>query len=331
MDAYSRVMICCGADEATADECRARRRLFLRLGKVSRSLPHPRTDGNTMKKRTTEFGKGPWGRPALVVAHRGASGYLPEHTLEAYALAYDLGADMLEPDLVLTADDVVICMHDIHLERVTDVAQRFPGRAREDGRFYAADFTLDEIRRLSATGGDRHRLRGCGVPTFQEFLSLVAHLNESTGRDVGIVPELKAPGFHRTAKRPLEEVYVQALREAGYDAVGSRCITQSFEPDALVRLRSAGIQSTLLELLSGEAPDRSQLAEIAKRAEAIGPPKSMIESTEGQLVRDAHDLRLAVVPYTFKDDEADARRFFRDYDVDALFSDFPDVALRARR
>ncbi|QDV09806.1 Glycerophosphoryl diester phosphodiesterase precursor [Planctomycetes bacterium Poly30] len=283
-----------------------------------------------MNIRSGELGEWPWSRPGLVVAHRGASGYLPEHTLEAYSMAYGLGADMLEPDLVLTADDVAICMHDVHLERVTDVAQRFPGRARTDGRFYAADFTLDEIRELSATGGDRHRFRGCSVPTFQEFLALVAHLNERTGREVGIVPELKAPDFHRREKRPLEEVYVQALREAGYDEPGALCITQSFEPDALVRVRDAGIRSTMLELLGGEAPDRSQLAEIAKRAEAIGPSKTMIEATKGQLVREAHELRLAVIPYTFKEDEDETRRFFQDHDVDALFSDFPDVALRAR-
>ena len=269
-------------------------------------------------------------RPALVIAHRGASGYLPEHSLESYSLAYGLGADMLEPDLVLTADDVAICLHDIHLERVTDVAQRFPGRARGDGRFYAADFTLDEIRKLSATGGDRHRFRGCGVATFQEFLSLVAHLNERTGRSVGIVPELKAPSFHREEKRPLEEVYVQALREAGYHAKGARCITQCFEPDALVRLRGAGVQSPMLQLMGSDVPSRRDLEETATRAEAIGPSKKAIEDSGGQLVKDAHALGLAVIPYTFTEDEAETRRFFTAYNVDALFSDFPDVALRAR-
>ncbi len=272
----------------------------------------------------------PWVRPALVIAHRGASGYLSEHTLESYSLAYGMGADMLEPDLVMTSDKGLICMHDIHLERVTDVAQRFPGRGRSDGRYYAIDFTLDEIRTLAATGGDRHRVRGCTVPTFREFLELVAHLNERTGRDVGIVPELKGPAFHLAEKSPLEESYVQALREAEYHKAGARCITQCFEPEALVRLRDAGVESVLLELLSGDAPDAETLRAIAQRAHAIGPSKTMIAESQGQLVKDAHALGLAVVPYTFKEDEAEAREFFTAFNVDGLFSDFPDVALRAR-
>ena len=274
--------------------------------------------------------EGAWVRPAMVIAHRGASGYLPEHTREAYCYAYALGVDMLEPDLVLTKDDVLICLHDIHLERVTDVAQRFPGRAREDGRFYAIDFSLDEIRELSATGGTRHRFRGCTIPTFQEFLDLVAHLNDRASGSVGIVPELKAPAFHRAEGHPIEELYVQAIRASGYHVLGSRCVTQCFEPDTLVRLAALGVESPLLELLEGDAPSVAQLEQIRTRAQAIGPSKAMIYGTEGQLVKDAHRLNLAVIPYTFKEDEDEARRFFTEYNVDGLFSDFPDVALRAR-
>jgi len=86
----------------------------------------------------------------LVIAHRGASGYLPEHTLAAYAMAYALGADFIEPDLVRTRDGAFICLHDIHLEPTTDVEDVFPDRKREDGRWYAADFDLAEVRRLGA-------------------------------------------------------------------------------------------------------------------------------------------------------------------------------------
>lgn len=265
-----------------------------------------------------------------VVAHRGASGYLPEHTLEAYAYAYALGADLLEPDLVLTKDDVFICLHDIHLERVTDVARSFPGRARGDGRFYAIDFTLDEIRELSATGGERHEFQGCGVPTFQEFLDLVSHLNGRTGRQVGIIPELKEPSFHRAEGHPVEESYVQVIRAAGYDSRESLCITQCFEPETLVQLAELGLESRLLELVEDELLTAAELETISQRAQAIGPPKALIERTGGQLVLDAQRLGLAVIPYTFKESEAEARRFFVEYKVDGLFSDFPDVALRAR-
>ncbi|MEM8710597.1 MAG: glycerophosphodiester phosphodiesterase family protein, partial [Planctomycetota bacterium] len=196
----------------------------------------------------------------------------------------------------------------------------------------AGCFQLDEVRSLVATGGVRHGLRGCTIPTFSEFLGLVRHLETSGLRSrMGIVPELKAPSFHRAEGRPQEEVYVQALREVGYDREEAPCITQCFEPDALVRLRASGVDSPLLELLGGDVPDAVQLKACAERAAAVGPSRSMIEATGGQLVKDAHALGLAVIPYTFKDDEDATRRFFTEYGVDALFSDFPDVALRARR
>src|SRR5690554_7145662 len=86
--------------------------------------------------------------PPFVIAHRGASGYLPEHTLEAKALAYGQGADYLEQDVVATRDDELVVLHDVHLDHVTDVARRYPGRRRRDGHWYARDFTLAELRTL---------------------------------------------------------------------------------------------------------------------------------------------------------------------------------------
>ena len=102
-------------------------------------------------------------QPPLIIAHRGASGYLPEHTLEAKALAFGMGADYLEQDVVASRDDQLIVLHDIHLDRVSDVAERFPDRQRADGRFYARDFDLKEIQSLRAWermngGGQRCRI-----------------------------------------------------------------------------------------------------------------------------------------------------------------------------
>lgn len=271
-------------------------------------------------------------RRPLVVAHRGASGYLPEHTLEAYALAVGLGADVIEPDVVLTRDGVPICLHDVHLERVTDVAQRFPGRAREDGRFYAIDLTLDEVRRLSATGGTRHGLRGCGIPTFEEMVSLVRHLEGRMGRPLAIAPELKAPTFHRTEGQDLAGAALAVLRQAGYEERPESCIVQCFEPDTLVRLRGEfRTRLTLLELLGGDTvPTDAALDLIAARADAIGPSRKLVEASGGALVRAARDRGLMVIPYTFKDELEETRRYFRELRVDGLFSDFPDVALAAR-
>ena len=137
----------------------------------------------------------------IVIAHRGASGYLPEHTLPAYALAHGMGADFIEPDLVLTRDGHLICLHDIYLQETTNAEQLFPDRARDDGRWYAADFTLDEIRRLQAEERlDSRFPKGASrfaVPAFTEMIELVQGLNGRTGRAVGIYPELKAPAWHR--------------------------------------------------------------------------------------------------------------------------------------
>jgi len=147
----------------------------------------------------------------LVIAHRGASGYLPEHTLEAKAMAHAMGADYIEQDVVLTKDDQAVVLHDIYLDEVTDVARVFPGRNQTDGRFYAIDFTLAEIKTLNVTERfDRNTGEACypnrfpdctridfKIPTLAEEIKLIQGLNKSTGKNVGIYVELKKPGFHK--------------------------------------------------------------------------------------------------------------------------------------
>ena len=143
------------------------------------------------------FGEEPLDK--IVIAHRGASGYLPEHTLEAYVMAYALGADFIETDLALTMDGVFVCIHDIYLEYTTNVKEIFPNRARKDKHWYVADFSLDEIKQL----GVHERIRANGiayfpsrfpldfskfeVPTFAEMIELIQGLNKSTGHNVGIL------------------------------------------------------------------------------------------------------------------------------------------------
>src|SRR5690606_27270423 len=146
----------------------------------------------------------------VVIAHRGASGYLPEHTLASKAMAHAMGADFLEQDVVMTRDDQLVVMHDITLDRTTDVATRFPGRSREDGLHYVVDFTLAEIESLQVTEGARRiggtreaiypgrfpvGLSSFRIHTLAQEIELVQGLNRSTGADVGIYPEIKSPAF----------------------------------------------------------------------------------------------------------------------------------------
>src|SRR6266478_3317261 len=146
----------------------------------------------------------------IIIAHRGASGYLPEHTLEAKAVAHAMGADFLEQDLVLSMDGVPVVMHDIHVDTVTDVARRFPDRKRADGRYYAIDFTLAELKSLHITERFNPKTGRAvyegrfplwqstfAIPTLEEELQLIQGLNRSTGRNVGIYPEIKSPSWHR--------------------------------------------------------------------------------------------------------------------------------------
>ncbi|MEE8539261.1 MAG: glycerophosphodiester phosphodiesterase, partial [Woeseiaceae bacterium] len=165
----------------------------------------------------------------LIIAHRGASGYLPEHTLEAKALAYGMGADYLEQDVVVSRDDQLIVLHDIHLDRVTDVAERFPDRHRADGRFYVRDFDLDEIQslrvweRLNSKGDavefpNRYPARSGNfrIASFEEELEFIAGLNRSSGRSVGIYPEIKRPAWHQADGVDMSPKLLEILDRFGY-------------------------------------------------------------------------------------------------------------------
>jgi glycerophosphoryl diester phosphodiesterase len=283
----------------------------------------------------------------IVIAHRGASGYLPEHTLEAYAYAHALGADYIEPDLVRTKDGAFIALHDIHLEATTNVEEAFPDRKRDDGRWYAADFTLTEIRQLRAHERlprrfpqDKSDFR---IPTFQEVIELVQGLNASTGREAGIYPELKDPAFHAKAGLPMEEAFLAILAAYGYQGPQAKVYVQCFEPGPLKKMRKE-LASTLpqIQLIAdaqSELLSEEGLARIAEYAEGIGPDKSLIEK-DPDIVKRAHAKGLLVHPYTIRRDMkppkyadtfAELRQFYFVYGVDGLFTDFPDDAARVIR
>lgn len=188
----------------------------------------------------------------VVIAHRGASGYLPEHSLASKTLAYQMGADYIEQDLVLSKDNRLVVLHDIYLDRVTDVASKFKDRAREDGRYYAMDFTLAEIQSLQRT--ERFRMKGGKqvavysertplwqgnhkVHSFEQELELIQQLNIDQGRNVGIYPEIKDPSFHRHHGRDISRIVLKTLYKYGYRTRQSKVYLQSFDPIELQRIR----------------------------------------------------------------------------------------------
>jgi glycerophosphoryl diester phosphodiesterase len=194
--------------------------------------------------------RGERARSPLVIGHRGASGYLPDHTLEGYALAIALGADYIEPDLVATKDGHLIARHEPNLIATTDVANRpeFASRRTtkkvdgfdEDG-WFASDFTLAEIKTLRAIQPLAERPQQFNgrfeIPTLEEIIVLAKRMTKETGRTIGIYPETKHPTYHKALGLPLEPKLVRVLRAAGWDDRDAPVFIQSFEQGNLKELR----------------------------------------------------------------------------------------------
>jgi glycerophosphoryl diester phosphodiesterase len=187
----------------------------------------------------------------LVVGHRGASGYLPEHTLEAYKRAIELGADFIEPDLVATKDGVLIARHEPNMIATTDVSKRaeFASRKKkmnvdgvdEEG-FFASDFTLAEIKTLRAVQAfaerDQQFNGRYAIPTLEEVIALAKTESARLGRTIGIYPETKHPTFHQKLNLPLEDRLIAALEKAGWNSREAPVFVQSFEVTNLKYIRS---------------------------------------------------------------------------------------------
>ena len=189
-------------------------------------------------------------RRPLVIGHRGAHGYLPAHTLEGYALAIELGADFIEPDLVATKDGHLIARHEPNLIATTDVGTRpeFADRKRTaivDGvpeiGFFASDFTLAEIKKLRAVQDFADRSQDFNglfeIPTFEEVIALAKRKSQEKGRTIGVYLETKHPTYHKMLGLPLEDRLVKILRAEGWDQLDSPVFVQSFEQSNLKELR----------------------------------------------------------------------------------------------
>jgi glycerophosphoryl diester phosphodiesterase len=294
----------------------------------------------------------------LIIGHRGASGHRPEHTLEGYRLAAEMGADFIEPDLVSTKDGVLIARHENEISGTTDAAERFPDRKKTktiDGQsitgWFTEDFTLAEIKTLRARERLAFRSHAYDgkfqVATFDEVIELAQQLGRELGRPIGIYPETKHPTYFRGINLPIEEKLLASLEKHGWNRKDAPVFIQSFEQENLRTLRKQ-TQVRLIQLAGSAAmvtPEK--LKDIATYADGIGPEKRLVipvaaDGTVGpptDLVARAHALGLLVHPYTLRIDKdflpagykGDAElefKQFRDAGVDGLFTDFPDVAAK---
>lgn len=288
----------------------------------------------------------------IVIAHRGASGYLPEHTMEAKAMAYAMNPDYIEQDLVLSKDNVPIVIHDIELDDVTNVAEVFPDRKREDGRFYVIDFTFDELQKLQVTERFNPKTgkqfypkrfpKGKGnfkLHSLQQEIEMIQGLNFSTGKNIGIYPEIKNPAFHHQHGKDIAKITLDILSDYGYKTQKDKCIFQCFDAKELERVRKE-LKSELFLVQLIEFPDETtQLEYYATYANGIGPwYKQLLDKKENgkwkftSLVEDAHTLGLQVHPYTFRADQLDEfstfgemmQVLFFEANIDGAFTDFPD-------
>jgi len=271
------------------------------------------------------------------VAHRGASAYAPEHTLAAYRLALEQGADFVEQDLAVTKDGVLICLHDPSLERTTNVEEVFPSRFTEvdfGGRlrrtWLANDFTLAEIKQLDAGSWFDPKFRGERVPTFDEAVALIR------GR-AGMFPELKTPEIYEGRDVRFEELVAVALDRHGLR--GPRAdpktpiILQTFGEGSARRLAAMKIGVPVALLIErGEGWDEARVRSWQGIVQDLAPAKRIVLDNPA-FVRWAHDAGLTVTPYTFRSADsgrfpsvaAEMAHFLYTLGVDALFTDNPDL------
>ncbi|MBV7388542.1 glycerophosphodiester phosphodiesterase [Pasteurellaceae bacterium TAE3-ERU1] len=306
----------------------------------------------------------------LVIAHRGASGYLPEHTLESKALAFGQKADYLEQDLAMTKDNRLVVIHDHFLDGLTDVAQKFPKRHRKDGRYYVADFTLAEIQQLNMTenfkteNGKQVQVYPDRFPmwkshfkihTFEDEIEFIQGLEKSTGKKIGIYPEIKAPWLHHQEGKDIALATLKVLKKYGYTSKDSPVYLQTFDFNELKRIKTEllpklGMDIKLVQLVAytdwHETEEKNAqgkwvnydydwmfkpgaMAEVAKYADGVGPGWYMLiddkKSTKGniqytEMVADVAANKLELHPYTVRKDALPD--FFSNVDemYDALFN-----------
>ncbi len=285
----------------------------------------------------------------IIIAHRGASGYLPEHTLAGYDLAIEMGADFIEPDLVLTKDGHLIARHDRYLGMSTNVFDKpefadrrvkKPGHAEPE--WYAEDFTLAEIKTLrarqpfpgrSTDHDDIHE-----IPTFDQVLALASRRSTELGRSIGVYPETKQPTLFASIGLDFTDPLLSALE--GFE---QPVFIQSFEPHILMQLKDRTDHPLIMLLLRMDDGTPHIPLTVAKEfAFGVGPAKTLLIDPQTMqdtgFVAQTHELSMAVHPWTFRDDvvgdgfdsiESELAAYLA-LGIDGLFSDFSDTAVSAR-
>ena len=294
----------------------------------------------------------------IVIAHRGASGYLVEHSEGAKVLAHAQGADFIEQDVVLTKDRVFIVSHDITMAETTDVEAIYPDRHRKDGKWYFADFTWAEIQKLTLHERTRKDSAERAFPDrfpggfgqrilrLEEEIQLLEGLDRTTGRRTGLYIELKGPEFYRKEfSVSMGAELLKVLKRFELDEAKDRCFIQCFELQELVSLHKEHGCKLPLVYLIGSPIAHEKLKELSSTIAGLGPSLELLatRSAEGivqstGLVEAARDAGLVVHPYTVRKETqprwskslGETHRVLLELlKVDGFFSDFPDTARRA--
>ena len=283
-------------------------------------------------------------------------------------MAYAMDVQYLEQDVLMSKDDQLIVMHDLTLDRTTDVTEKFSGRSRTDGLHYVVDFTLEELMTLNVTEGVSVRdnqaeqnypgrfpmgKSSFKLNTLAQEIEMIQGMNYSTGKDVGIYPEIKSPAFHRQEGKDISQAIIAELKRYGYTSKEDNVYLQTFDFQELKRvhdelLPAAGIEMKLVQLIGNDEWMMSSegVAEIARYADGLGPEKGSIIDNESRpgsliisnLVSEAHRHGMKVHPYTFRLDEGQIPEYARSFEhmlelffinanVDGVFTDFPDRAV----
>ncbi|MEM9301059.1 MAG: glycerophosphodiester phosphodiesterase [Pseudomonadota bacterium] len=301
----------------------------------------------------------------LVIAHRGVSGYLPEHSAASKVLAHAMGVDYIEQDVVLSRDRVPVVFHDLTLDATTDVRLRFPERAADDGRYYVADFDWAELAtlrigpRIDVTSGERiYPTRYAGPRSLHppvrldDELMLIAELNRLLDKDIGVYVELKRPAWHRARGLDISRAVLAVMTAHGYTGRTHRAFLQTFDFEELRRLRiDLGSELRLIQLIGENDWDESPtdydwlrsevgVAVMAAVADGVGAwmpqlvDDALHPSAFRQRLRDrqlpvhVYTLRADVLPPQVADFETLIRIYVDAVGVEGIFTDQPDRVLR---